>query len=43
MRLLRFVKIKTDEVDISINDKNYAIIFNCSAIYQVYNQICAYF
>ena len=42
LRLLKFVKIKNRfEVDISINDKNFVISFNCSAIYQIYNQICA--
>ena len=42
LRLLKFVKIKNRfEVNISINDKNFVISFNCSAIYQIYNQICA--
>ena len=42
LRLLKVVKIKNKfEVNLSINKKNFVIDFNCSAIYQVYNQICA--
>ena len=42
LRLLKFVKIKNGfEVNISMNNKMSVINFNCSAIYQVYNQICA--
>jgi len=41
-RLIKVVKIKdTYEVYVSMNNKKFVINFNCSAIYQVYNQICA--
>ena len=42
LRLLKFEKIKNRiKVNISINDKIFVISFNCSAVYQIYNQICA--
>ena len=42
LRLLKFEKVKNRfDVNISINDKNFVLSFNCSAIYQIYNQICA--
>ncbi len=41
-KFLKLVKIKDKfEVYVSINNKKFVINFNCSAIYQVYNQICA--
>merc|ERR1712196_598432 len=41
-RLLKLVKIENRfEVNVSMNNKKFMITFNCSAIYQVYNQICA--
>jgi murE/murF fusion protein len=41
-KFLKLIKIKEGfEVYVSINGKDFVITFNCSAIYQVYNQICA--
>lgn len=42
LKLLKFVKIKNRfEVNILLDKKRVAFIFNCSAVFQIYNQICA--